>query len=260
MSMRTTAVAVGLLASLAGAASAVSLGPSGYSENFNSMGTTGTTPPADWTMWTFAGSNTTWAASIPVAAMSAGTQVTPPAALGVFTQNVTTPTLGSTNNNGLNLGFSTNTADRALGTSPTTVAGTAIQLFLTNNTGAALNSITVSYDIEIGSIWQNNELPGYRFFYTTAGVTGTWFAVASLDSVVTSANTVGSSVTVSATITFAGGPVADGSNIWLRWVDDNAAQTSPDQIYGIDNVSVIPTPGAAVLFLAAGVISARRRR
>lgn len=260
MKHRSRIAAIGLFTLAVSQAHAVSLGSSGVTENFNGMGPTGTTPPVDWTIWSFAGSNSTWGGAIPASAMSGGTQLTPTASLGVFNQNPAMPSLGSNNNNGLNVGFTTDLTDRALGTAPTTIAGTAIQVLVTNDTGLALSAITVSYDIKIVTAWQNNELPGYRLFYATGPAAGAWTAAPALDAVVTSANAVGSSFTVTATITFAGGPVAAGANFLLRWVDDNAQQTSPDQIYAIDNVSIIPSPAVWGFALPVSLMWLRRRR
>jgi len=60
-------------------------------------------------------------------------------------------------------------------------------------------------------------------------------------------------------------PVAVNHAVLLRWVDDNAQQTSPDQIIGLNNVSVsaVPEPAAGLLMLAGlGLLpfASRRRR
>jgi hypothetical protein len=55
-----------------------------------------------------------------------------------------------------------------------------------------------------------------------------------------------------------------GSNLLLRWVDDNAIDPSPDEIFGIDNVSVaVPEPSSlaaifALSLLLPGCFSRRR--
>jgi len=55
-------------------------------------------------------------------------------------------------------------------------------------------------------------------------------------------NTVGVT-SVPATSVALSSPWNPGSNLLLRWVDDNAVATSPDQIIGLDNVTVAtPAP------------------
>jgi len=45
--------------------------------------------------------------------------------------------------------------------------------------------------------------------------------------------------------------VANGSNLELRWVDDDASQSSPDQMIGLNNVDITPVPLPASLPLLA---------
>lgn len=239
----TTSVLLALGASAQG--QSTPLNPGGYSQNFDSMGTTGTTPPAGWSVWTLPGSNGTWSSTIPASGVGGGTQVVPSGSLGIFNQNAGTPVNGSANNNGLNLGFTASPTDRALGSSPTSVAGNALQLALQNQTGGAITELTIGYAAKVGSAWQNNELPGYRVFVSTTGTAGPFVSVASLDSVVVSTDPTGSQLVRSALVTLSTA-VGSGSTVWIRFVDDNAAQTSPDQIFAIDNVSVIAAGGAEV--------------
>ena len=56
---------------------------------------------------------------------------------------------------------------------------------------------------------------------------------------------------------------AVGSNLDVRWVDDNAVQTSPDQITGLNNVgvNVVPEPSTGTaLLLGLGVLAAAGSR
>ena len=67
-----------------------------------------------------------------------------------------------------------------------------------------------------------------------------------------------------------GAPVAAGGTVYLRWVDDNGAPTSPDQILGLNNVSIsaliapVPEPASLALMLGGmgllGSLMTRRRR
>ena len=277
---RLFASALGLAAlGVIGSAGAASLTTSGYAENFDEIGT-GTALPSGWISYIGTGSNNTWTTSIPgtgVAAMtptgggSAGVTGTS-AALTVNNSLTTGSTLvASTNGNGINAinPFGTST-DRVLVSSPTGVDGTAWQLTLANSTGAALSSINVSYDVirfnvtntgNSGSYANNpygEELPGLELFYSTDGTTwnnAAWSDVSNTTSP-TYTTTTGEN-TFSGTLSLASA-VANGSNIYLRWVDDNGELSSPDQDLGLNNVNVAvaPVPLPAGLPLLASALGA----
>jgi hypothetical protein len=53
--------------------------------------------------------------------------------------------------------------------------------------------------------------------------------------------------------------------LFLRWVDDNAIDPSPDQFIGLDNLAISPIPEPSVLLLASlglggGFVARRFRR
>ena len=228
-----------------GAAHAVSLGNAGYTQNFDSMGSSGTAAPLDWAVLNGpAGtSNSTWTSSIPGTGVAALVLVTAPLTAS------SAPT--ATNVNGYNAAASAGTpVDRVLATSPTSVSGSALQLSLSNNTGAALPGLAIGFDtVRFTAVTTANELPGYWLFYSLDGAT--WSNVAALNaSTATVPNTVGISNT-SGSFAFST-PVAAGATFSLRWVDDNAVQTSPDQIIGLNNVSIsaVPEPETVALWLA----------
>jgi hypothetical protein len=205
-------------------------------QNFDSMGSTGTTPPGTWTVWNGASttSKTTWTTSI--AASDVAAMVS---AAGGLT-SITTPSV--TNNNGFNAAnLAGNAANRVLVSSPTGVAGMAFQLLLTNGTGATIDALKISYDtLRYTAVGTANELPGYRLFFSLNGGT-TWTNASTLNPSITSVpNTTGTSITALTTISL-GSNWNAGSQLRLRWVDDNADQTSPDQIVGLDNVSIVAT-------------------
>ena len=215
-----------------GAAHAVSLGNAGYTQNFDSMGSSGTAAPLDWAVFNGpAGTaNSTWTSSIPGTGVAALVLVTAP----LTTSNAPT----ATNVNGYNAAATPGTpVDRVLATSPTSVSGSALQLSLSNNT------------VRFTAVATANELPGYWLFYSLDGTT--WSNVAALKpSTETVPNTVGVSNT-SGSFAF-GTSVAAGVTFSLRWVDDNAVQTSPDQVIGLNNISIsaVPEPETAALWLA----------
>lgn len=231
------------------------------SENFDSMGTSTTARPAGWTHWSLAGSNTTFGAAAPITgtAIAAATQST--GSMAVFTQNVGTPTNGSNDNDGTNVGYSTNPTDRAIGTAGTSVGATMVQYSLTNTTDAALANLVVSYQTEVVTVRTTaNELPGYYFFYSTTGAAGPWTAVSGLNTVVSNTDPIGTVYSTSGLIDLSASPVAAGGAVLLRWVDDNADQTSPDALYGIDNVTIVPEPVALGVLAVPAMLLGRRRR
>jgi hypothetical protein len=209
-------------------------------------------------MWTgpTGTSNATWTSTIPASGV---------AALVATSGALTASSNPTATNNGYNAAFSTSlTTDRLLAASPTTVSGAAIELRLSNDSGASLSDLLVSYETRrFTAASTANELPGYWLFYSLDG--SSWTNVSGLNpTLATVPNTVGVTSVTGAPITLSA-PVAAGQTFWLRWLDDNAQQTSPDQIIGLNNVSVsaVPEPGAFALLLAGvGVLGfiVRRRQ
>jgi len=214
-----------------------------YAQNFNGMGA-GTAAPAGWTFFgAFGGGNNTWtnATGIPVNSVGGGT--------ANATLTVTTAFTASSNTVGYNFADPGSTSDRALGTSPTTGQGVVLQLSLTNPTGAPITALRLGYDTRrFTTAGTANELPGYRVFYSLNNGT-TWTNIAGLNPELSGAavnvpNTVGTT-TVSPTPFVLTGPWNSGAPLLMRWVDDNATQTSPDQIIGLDNVLLTVPIGEA---------------
>ncbi len=206
-----------------------------YVQNFDSMGTAGTAPPTGWSFYgALGGSGSTWtnATGIAASAIGGGTLNN--------TLTATTTFTGLSNTAGYNYALSTSTSDRAIGTSPTTGQGVVWQLAITNGTGAAISTVRLSYDIRLFTAPSTaNSLPGYWLFASTDGG-ATWANVSALNpalsgGVVVVPNTTGVTLVTSAVFTLptAWNPTA---TLRLRWVDDNATETSPDQIIGLDNV------------------------
>jgi MYXO-CTERM domain-containing protein len=259
-----------------------------YTQNFDSMGTAGTAAPAGWTVynltgshedfsfWTAAGGYVTHLPSDTPTAINVGPGTDTLTAVATLTA-----VTGPTNQKaavGYNLGLSASSSDRALGTSPTGNAAMELQLVLANNTGADINSFNISYDIRRFTTTADNntgydagpdkgieELPGYWLFYSLDGG-ATFTNVASLDPTLAGPNgiivpnSVGVTNVPQTTVTL-GGLWTNGGNLTLRWLDDNAESPSPDQILGLDNVSVTQTPEPATMsLLAVGALALIRRR
>jgi len=259
----------------------------GYTQNFDSLGTTATSIPTaigEWTAWNISGSNTTWETSIPASQVSGGTQIT--AVTSLADSNIGS---SKSNTNIYNVADATvGTSNRALSTSPTGNAGIALQLSLTNTGSTSISSIAMAYNIKkytdgilqspVAGLPNNEELPGYQLFYSVNG--GAYNNVAQFNPVASNvanpnnqpvipvgtpsasgstSQPVDYTVTnVSGTITLAQA-VAAGQTLAFRWVDDNGVNVSPDQQIGIDDVSVnaaTPTPiPAAFWLLGSGVMS-----
>jgi len=230
----------------------------GYTQNFDSMGT-GTAAPTGWKHFTTSfGTNNTWGTSIlasgatGISAMSVGT-------VGTTLVAATTPS--GNQNFGFNAGVGGSTTNRALATAPTTVAGAIIQLDLENTSGSSIAAgvgFSVSFDtIRYTAVSSANQLPGYWLFYSLDNGS-TWINAGPNPTLVDVPNTVG--VTNSSLSFNLASEWQAGATMYFRWVDDNAQQTSPDQIIGLDNVNIVPAPGALALVGLAGFVGFRRRR
>ncbi|WP_221227824.1 PEP-CTERM sorting domain-containing protein [Rhodocyclus tenuis] len=273
-----------------GSAQAASLGASGYSQSFDSMSTTKALP-TDWSVWKVGDSHSAWESAITANggshSVAAMTLVGSTAQAALLDTAITTSTK---NANAYNIAHSTSASDRVLATSPTGIDGNALQLLLTNNTNTALSGIAISYDIvkfyngnkQSGidsSMPLGEELPGYQLFYSLNG--GSWNNVAALNPVSTadgihplvatgSVNANGSTGPLDYGVTSISNARVSFSSLWaagqtlrLRWVDDNAVNISPDQMIGLNNVSItpVPEPESYAMFLAGlGLLALARRR
>ncbi len=260
-----------------------------YTQNFDSMGASGTAAPAGWQesslsgshdLFSFAGSSpsitTTYLPySNPTAINNGSGASTLTAHPTLIVQ--TDPT-NQRSSSGYNFGLSTSPTDRCLGTSPTGIAASELTLSLTNNDGGPLTSVAISYDIRRFSttVDANNyttspyfgveELPGYILFYSLDGGAN-WSNVAALNPTlagpggVIAPNSIGITSVPTTNFTLSG-PWNVGATLMFRWFDDNAQSPSPDQLIGLDNVSITatPAPGGLGTLALAGLGAFRRRR
>lgn len=221
-----------------------------YSENFDGMGSAGTSYLPGWTGIRYAGSGTIGAVLNPVV------------------------TAGSATSGGVYNVGSSGLPDRALGTlaSGTTVPRIGAQFV--NNTGVTITTINLAGVMEqwrSGSNNTVNEVNAFAYSFDATDLsTGSWTSVTGMDLVekltttttaaAVDGNAAANKTNISATIN--GLNWANGSTMWIRWSDvDN---TGSDAILAIDDLSisfniVLPPPGRGTASitpsLAQGAVS-----
>jgi PEP-CTERM motif len=243
-------------------------------ENFDSMGTAGTSPPAGWTIGYLGASGSQNRLAMTPHAGN-GQAITSLAGGANFA--VSNGTVGSGTPFALNLG-TTGSSDRALGNFPRTspFGDHIMQVQVTNNSGSALTDITLSYWGEQWKRFQGTaaEKPErLRVLYGDVSATdgfvylGTAFDFNALQDLggelVLDGNAAENRTLVTGSFTPAQ-PIADGATFWIRWHDWNDNSTS-DHVLAIDDVQVsgVPEPGTLVMLLGAavlGLVAWRRRR
>ena len=195
---------------------------SAYSQNFNTLATSGTANTlaiAGWSMLeTGTNANTTY---------SAGTG---------------SATTGDT----YSFGASGNT-ERALGGLQSGSLVPSFGACFTNNTGTAVNSLAIAYTGEEWRLGTAARTDSINFQYSTSATslsTGTWTGVTALNFATPVTTTVGAkdgnavanrsakSSTISAL------NIANGATFWVRWTDTNA--TSSDDGLAVDDFSLTP--------------------
>jgi hypothetical protein len=261
-SVLKTLIAATLAASvgMAHAAGTASLSASGYSENFDSMGTSSTIANG-WSVYVGASGTDKYTWETAISADDVANMIAASSALTVRTANFSSSTTG---NNGFNAFMPGNTSDRLLATSPTSIAGTALQLTLQNDSGSSFSQLSISYDIyRFRSVSSAEVLLGYSLFYSldgTSWVNATAFTPTAAQMAYDSTGVT----TISGTLDL-GTSVASGSTVYLRWIDDNGTPTSPDQAIGLNNVTIsaVPEPESYAMLLAGlgliGFAAGRRK-
>ena len=212
-------------------AGVISLNASGsaYSQNFDSLANTGTSTfmPNGWDFSeTLVNANTTY---------SAGT------GSGSAGDTYSFGTAAST--------------ERAFGTLQSTTLKSTIGAQFVNNTGAAINSLTISYTGEqwrLGAASRTDQLD-FQFSTNAASLTtGTWTDYNNLDFVTPNTttptgakdgNSAGNRTVISATIS--GLAIPNGATFWIRWLDLDIAGS--DDGLAIDDFSLTPQSAPSVV-------------
>jgi hypothetical protein len=165
--------------------------------------------------------------------------------------------------------------DRALGTVSSASFTPIIGVRLTNNTGAQLAGGNISY---YGELWRrgaSGRSDGLNFQYSTNATTlntGTWLDASTLSYTSPAGSGSGLSLDGNANRTqisgtLSGLSVADGGDVWFRWVDVPLSGSNDGM--GIDDFSFtpadnpVPEPASVGLVAAVGLGAAalmRRRR
>lgn len=230
-----------------------------YTQNFDGM-STGTAPSSGWQVFgALGGSNTTWenGTGIPASGVGGGTANNTLIVYSAFSSTPSTPSPATSNTQGYNFAETATSTDRALGSSPTTGAGIALQLELTNTGTQAVSAVSVAYDIRRFTTAAANHLPGLQLFYSLDDGFS-WTNVSELNPTIAGPTGVIVPATLGVTnvpptpVTLAS-PWFVGSTLRFRWIDDNAVATSPDQLSGLDNVAVVATQFVPVIGVAPTV-------
>ena len=269
---RISISAAALLCAVSAASAAIPFTGS-YSQNFDSIGPTGTAAPTDWTVGTLAAGSTN------ARQLNGGGAMTPRSLYvndgtgGVA--NGQTAAVGRS----FNLGAS-GAADRAIGAAGTTNDGTDIQGgdrilqgAFTNSSGVSISSMTIGYTGEQWRFAQGTSSSGDEsifLFYSTSPDSG-WVSVG-LDFVAPhqktgftahtalDGNAATNRIVLSKEFSLPQ-PLAAGGSFYLRWHDWNDNATS-DHVLAVDDVSisaVVPEPASLSLLMVGGLLLGRRR-
>ena len=180
---------------------------------------------------------------------------------------------GSGNTGGLQSYAATSSTDRWLGLFASGTSTPAVGLALVNTTGYTLTSVTISFT---AGQWRSPNGSGavvntVNFAYgfsSNPSITSSNFLSSSAMTADASGNLVSGSPTstpvtglsdVSAkTVTLSNVVWAANATLFIRWQDvDNAGA---DAGLGINNLTIVPAPGAAALIGAASLLTSRRRK
>ena len=230
------------------------------SENFDSMGSGGTTLPAGWSAGYLGAESSSNRLTFAPYAGNGLSITNMPVAVYDGTGALPTPNVGTIFNMGTPGG-----ADRALGSYPrTTPSGDHVfQLSILNTTGGPLTEVTISYAGEQWNQAQGTSTSGpemIRVLVSTESPTDFFQYYAQLDftapqqgpnaagNIFLDGDNPANRMVITANITLPTAVPVNGS-FYVRWHDWNDNGTS-DHFLAIDDVmitSVVPEPGAAVM-------------
>jgi hypothetical protein len=125
-----------------------------------------------------------------------------------------------------------------------TNAANVLLATLTNSSGAAISSLTITYAFNSFSINAGDEVPGFRVYYSLDGLAGSWQPISGL-----SDNTTIGTHSVTVPI----GTWADATTMYLLWADDNSGTGGTDSSYTIDDFQVVP--GNVVIPLSVTLVT-----
>jgi len=209
-----------LLAGLTSAQGAISVGPTG-----TGVLTFDATPvAADWSTASAAGGATGFGTALDMDTDIIGiTEAT--------TITTTLPTSGTVPPSA-NALARRNTTGNYLQTPPTGNAYTILMATLQNDTGGTKAFLNVSYDLNVLNT-PNEQIPGWRVFWSMTGAAGTWQPIPSLSGALPAGR-------VSASIQLDSWAV--GGTVYLLWGDDNA-DGGTEGLYTLDNFEATATAG-----------------
>jgi len=213
-----------------------------YTQNFDGMGT-GVTAPPGWYMYYIAGGGSS---SLPPTGTEMASALLGIPALKVWNQ---TDTPDAWSQEAVNMGATSSSTDRLLGTSPTATRGSILHLDLLNTSGAPINTVSLSYAMQVMTGATQTELPGYSFYYLDGS---TWTPFLGLNQPSTGTAFAQFYYTT---------PVPNGGTMKFRWFDDNDAGSGPDAMLAINDLVVnIPEPGTLSLLALGALALVFRRR
>jgi hypothetical protein len=261
------AAAIGLIAS--NAHGQVSLTGTSYSQDFDSMGSAGTTAPTGWT---------SDATANPAAT---GTNTDPPVNTGTVvgsTSTVVASTGTGTTGAEYNYGVAGThvVGERALGSLASAGNQRDTYVSFTNNTGFAISKFSLSYDGEQWRLGQASAATNVLTIqYSATGLSGSWVDLGSgfnFTSPITSGaagtaldgNAAANRVAGIGGLYTPGASIANGASFFLRWADPDDGGS--DAGMAIDNFSItltlVPEPSTwfAGALTLVGLITSQRRR